>query len=174
VAITWDGRSADGAPLSTGQYVIRADSRGNDGHVVRSAGVGLQVVRTQRDTLPLPWPLPDSAFKPESAPGGSGLGPLVTGLAAAAAVVALPPLVASRGVGTGARYVVAGALGIAGFIGFPLQRRPRPLPENMAANQARRLAWQRQADSVRAENAARRQDVTLVIRASPWRPMAPP
>ena len=73
----------------------------------------------------------------------------------------------------GARFVVAGALGIGGAVGFPMQRRPHPLPENMAANQALRLAWERQADSVRTENAARRRNVELVIRGGVSRPARP-
>jgi hypothetical protein len=60
---------------------------------------------------------------------------------------------------------VAGALGVAGVAGLQVQRRPQPIPANIAANQALRLGWQRRADAVRAENAARRQEVRLVIRA---------
>ncbi len=172
--IAWDGRAADGTPVNTGQFLIRVDSHGTDGRIVRSVGVPLDVTQVPNDTLLSPPPLPDSAFKPESVAAGSGLGPLLTGLAAAVAVVALPSLVAGNANGMGERFVVAGALGIAGVVGFPLQRRPRPLPENIAANEALRLSWQRQADSVRAENAARLRSPTLVIRAQPWRLVASP
>jgi len=172
--IAWDGRSADGTPVGSGQYIVRVDSHGADGRVVRSVGVPLDVTLTQRDTLPWPAPLPASSLKPEHLPGGSGLGALLTGLAGAAAVVALPSVVAGSGGRMGARFAVAGVLGLAGVVGLPLARRPRPLPENIAANQALQLGWQRQADSVRAENAARRRSPVLVIHAAPWRPVKSP
>jgi len=172
--IPWDGRGADGQQVTAGRYLVRVDSRGADGRVIRTVELPLDVARVPRDTLALPPPLPDSAFKPESSPGGSGVGPLLTGLGGALAVIALPPVISAKAPGMGARFVVAGALGIAGAVGFPLQRRPHPLPENMAANQAMRLAWERQADSVRAENASRRRNVELVIRAGVSRPARSP
>ncbi len=174
VQVRWDGRTVDGTLADSGSYLLRVDSRGGDGRIVRSAGVPLDLVRLPRDTLPLPAPLPDSLFKPEHSPGRSGFVALMTGLAAAAAVVALPSVVAGRSGGSAERFVVAGALGAAGVVGYPLQRRPAPIPANIAANQALRLAWQRQADSVHAENAARVRDAALVIRAARWRPVATP
>ena len=172
--VSWDGRGADGLQVASGRYLVRVDSRGSDGRVIRTVEVPLDVAQVPRDTLPLPRPLPDSVFKPEASAGGSGVGPLLTGLGGALAVVALPPLISAKAPGMGARFVVAGALGIAGAVGFPLQRRPRPLPENMAANQAMRLAWERQADSVRTENALRRRSVELVIRAGVPHPARSP
>jgi hypothetical protein len=70
------------------------------------------------------------------------------------------------------RFVVSWALGTAGLFGLQSQRRPQPIPENIAANQALRLAWQRHADSVSTENAARRRNIGLTIRAGVWRPVA--
>ena len=171
--IAWDGRGSDGEPVAAGRYVVRVDSRGADGRVIRTAELSLEVAQVPRDTLPLPPPLPDAVFKPETSPGGSGLGALLTGLGGALAVVVLPPVISAKAPGMGARFVVAGALGIGGAVGFPMQRRPHPLPENMAANQALRLAWERQADSVRTENAARRRNVELVIRGGVSRPARP-
>ncbi len=173
VQVRWDGRTVDGALADSGSYLLRVDSYGADGRIVRSTGVPLDVARLQPDTLPLPLPPPDSLFRPERQPGRSGFGALIAGLAAAATVVALPAVVSSGG-GTGDRFVVAGALGIAGVVGFPLARRPAPIVENIAANQALRLAWRRQADSVHADNAARLRDAPLVIRAGAWRLVATP
>lgn len=170
--VSWDGRAADGSLADGGRYLLRVDSRGDDGKVVRSVGLPLDVVQVRRDTLPLPLPLADSLFKPEFRAGSTGYKALVTGLAAATAVVVLPPVLASKAGGMSERFVVAWSLGTAGLFGFQFQRRPQPIPESIAANQALRLAWQRQADSVSAENEARRRNVGLTIRAGVWRPVA--
>jgi hypothetical protein len=162
--VRWDGRGADGNPPDSGRYVLQVDSRGGDGRVVRSLALSLNLARARRDTLPLPGSLPDSLFMPEYAPGGSGLRALATGLAAAVAVTVLPSIVAGRSGPSGDRFLVAGGLSVAGILGLLAQRRPQPISENIAANRALRLSWQRQADSVRTANVARRQEVVLVIR----------
>jgi hypothetical protein len=172
--IPWDGRTADGTLVDGGQYQVRVDSRGSEGRIVRSVGLTLDVARVQRDTLPLPAPLADSLLRPEFRAGGTGYRALVTGLAAATAVVVLPPMVASQAGGMHERYVLAWALGTAGLFGLQFQRRPQAIPENIASNQALRLSWQRRADSVRAENAARMRNIGLDIRAGQWRPVAGP
>jgi hypothetical protein len=163
--VLWDGRDAAGNPPESGPYLLRVDSRGSAGRVVRSVALPLQVAVVRGDTLPLPSPPADSLFRPEHTAPGSGARALATGLAAAAVTVVLPSLVAGGSGAMGERFAVAGALGAAGVVGFQLQRRPLPIPENVAANRALRLGWQRQADSVRAQNAARRRDVRLDIRA---------
>jgi hypothetical protein len=170
--IAWDGRAADGTLADSGHYLVRVDARGPDGKVVRSVGLTLDVARVLRDTLPLPAPLADSLLQPEFRAGGRGYRALITGLAAATAVVVLPPVVASQAGGMHERYVLAWALGTAGLFGLQFQRRPQPIPENIASNQALRLAWQRRADSVLAENAARRRNIGLDIHAGAWRPVA--
>lgn len=170
--VPWDGRTATGTLADSGRYLVRVDSRGTDGRVARSVALSLDVTRVLRDTLPETAPLADSLLRPEFRPGGSGYRALVTGLAAATAVVALPPVLASQSGGMRERFVLAWALGTAGLYGLQFQRRPQPIPENLAANQALRLAWQRRADSVRAENEARRRNVGLDIRAGRWRPVA--
>jgi len=166
--LLWDARAADGAPLDSGHYELRVDSRADDGRVMRTVAVPLELTRAGVDTLPLPPPLPDSLFKPERMPGASGVRGLLTGLAAAAVVVALPSLVAGGG-GTGDRFAVAGTLGLAGVLALPFQGRPRPIRENIAANEALRRAWRQQADSVRAANVAIRRRAQLVILAGPPR-----
>ena len=167
--VLWDGRGDGGVPVEAGSYVLRVDSRGSTGRVVRSLEVPLDVAALRGDTLTLPPPPADSLFLPEHTAPGGGWNALATGLAAAVTVVVLPSLVAGGSSGMGERFAVAGALGVAGVAGFQLQHRPRPIPRNIAANQVLRLRWQRQADSVRVRNAARRQDARLVIRAGPAR-----
>jgi hypothetical protein len=172
--VLWDGRTAGGSPADSGHYVLRVDSHGSDGRVVRSVGLPLEVATLRGDSLAWPPPPADSLFKPEHAPGGNGRSALITGLVAAVAVVALPSLVARGSSGSADRFAVVGALGVAGILGFQNLRRPQPIPENIAANLALRLSWQRQVDSVRTENASRRQTGRLVIRAGPSRVLEAP
>jgi hypothetical protein len=167
--LLWDGRTDTGALVEGGSYQFEVDSRGTDGRVVRSLVVPLGVERVFLDTLPLPAP-PDALMLPEREAGRSGLRALLTGLLGAAVVVALPDVVASEsGGGMVERFAVAGALGSAGVATFLAQRRSIPIPANIAANQAVRLAWQAQVDVVHAANAAMRQEVHLVIRVRPAR-----
>jgi len=172
--LRWDGRAADGNPPDSGRYVLQVNSRGGDGRVVRSAMLSLDLTRVRRDTLLLPAPVPNSLLKPEQAPGGSGLRALATGLVAAVAVTVLPSLVAGRSSASADRFVVAGGLSVAGILGLRAQRRAQPIPENIAANRALQLAWQHQADSVHAENVARRQEVRILIRAGTSRVVEAP
>jgi hypothetical protein len=171
--LLWDGRTEGGAPVEGGLYQLRVDSRGPEGRVVRSLEVPLDVSRVRVDTLPLPPP-PDALLRPERAAGGKGVRALVTGLAGALAVVALPAVVAGGSGGMAERLAVAGAFGTAGLAAFQNQRRSQPIPENIAANQAVRLAWQQRAEAVRAANAARRQEVHLVVRAGTAHAVAGP
>jgi hypothetical protein len=163
--VLWDGRTATRELADSGSYVIRIDSRGNDGRVVRSVRVPLEVAQQRTDTLPLPPPPADSLFKPESTAPGNGRRPLATGVVAAVAVVALPLVVGGSGGGMPDRFALAGAFGLAAAVGFRLDHGPQPIPQNIAANQALRLSWERRVQAVRAENVVRRQQVRLVVRA---------
>ena len=167
--LRWDGRAPDGNPTDSGRYQLQVQSRGSDGRVVRSVLLPLDVARIRRDTLPLPLPLPDSLFKPERAPGSSGLRALAAGLVTALAVTVLPSLVASTASASALRFVVAGGLGLTGILESQAERRPHPITENTEANRALRLTWQRQADSLHAENVARQQEVRLRILAGAGR-----
>jgi hypothetical protein len=110
--------------------------------------------------------LPDSLLLPEQASRSTGIRPLATGLLASGAAIALPSLVADGTEPSGARFAVAGALGLVGIVGFvtepgKVQRR------HIAANVATRAEWQRRADSVRAENARRRDAARLMVWVGP-------
>jgi hypothetical protein len=172
--VRWDGRAADGIPADSGHYLLQVNSHGGDGRVVRALAVPLDVSRVRRDTLALPKPPDESLLKPESAPGTSGLRALVSGFVTALAVTVLPSLVASRASGSADRFVVVGGIGIATILGFRAERRPQPIAGNIAANQALHVAWQREADSVRAANVARRQEVRILIRAGASRVVGSP
>jgi hypothetical protein len=172
--VRWDGRAADGNPADSGHYQLEVDSRGADGRVVHSVALPLDVSRVRRDTLALPAPPDDSLLKPEQAPGTSGLRALVSGFVTATAVAVLPSLVAGRASASADRFVVAGGLSLAAILGFRAERRPQPIPANIAANRALQAAWQRQADSVHAQNVARRQEVRILIRVGAARVVGAP
>ncbi len=171
--VLWDGRDSAQVPADSGRYLLRVVSRGADGRPAGTVEVPLTITLRRPDTLPLPEPPAAHLLRPERAPGGSGLGALVAGLGSATAAVILPSLVGAADGASGIRFAVAGSLGAAAVVGFGSQRRPRAVPENIAANQALRLAWQRDVQRVRDQNAARLGQVALVIRASPPRRTSP-
>jgi hypothetical protein len=75
----------------------------------------------------------------------------------------LPALITGEGSGSGTRFVVASSLGITGVLGFLAQHPGRPLPRNVAANRSARESWQRQVDSMIAENSRRAAAVQLRV-----------
>jgi hypothetical protein len=162
--LLWAARRPDGSPLDSGSYQLRVQSRAEGGQVVRTVTVGLDLTRVVGDTAPFPPPPADSLLKPEGAPGGTGVRGLLAGLGGFLAVAVLPSFVAGHG-GTSNRFIVGGALGIAGLAAIPLRRRPQPIPANIAANDALRHAWRQQVDSVKTANAEVRREAPLLITA---------
>jgi hypothetical protein len=118
------------------------------------------------DTLALLPMLPDSLLLPEQVSLSAGIGSLTTGLVATGAAIALPSLVADGTKPSGARFAVAGALSLAGIVGFVTQP-GKVQRRHMAANTATRADWQRRADSVRTENARRRDAARLTVWVGP-------
>ena len=163
--LLWDGQDSTRAPAETGAYVLRVDSRGSDGRVVRSVEVPLDIQQSPGDTLPLPPAPADSLFRPERTKPNSGVRALASGLLVAAAAAALPTLISGKSDGMSSRFLVSGVLGVSAIVGFRLQRQPQLIPENAAANQALRLAWQRRVDEVHRANETRKQQVRLLVRA---------
>ena len=161
--LPWDANDSLGTAVANGRYVLRVMSRDDDGQTVRTVVVPLDIRTERRDTLPLPHPPADSLLLPEHSPGGGGTRSLVTGLLTAAAIVALPALVNSGGDASSTRFVVAGVASAAGIVGASHQRRPQPIPENIATNEALRLAWRRQVEFVHADNIARRRDTRVLV-----------
>jgi len=86
---------------------------------------------------------------------------------AAAAVIALPSIIARNSGGNDARFAVGAAVGAAGVVGFITQRPGRPLVQNIRANAPQRDAWMKRVETVKAENANRRATLRIVIRAEP-------
>ncbi len=178
VPITWDGTLGAGrAPgPAVGRYrlVVTSDS----GPSPLEVEVPLEVSRATVDSLLDPAPPPaasgDSAAEvPIPMPRASGppLGSLAVGLAAGAAAVALPAIVAPGARVTGARFVVGAALGVSAVVALFASRPHAAPPVEVAqagdTSEGLRAEWQRQVDSVRALNARRRAEAPLVIHALP-------
>ncbi|HET7789564.1 MAG TPA: hypothetical protein VFK78_02120 [Gemmatimonadales bacterium] len=134
--------------------VVAHDSGGD-----RTAFNGsLAVERVTPDTLPVPPPLPDSAFLPESAYGWTRQPrALFRGLGFGAAAAALAALGNEAGGGDGRAIAVGGVISVSGLIGYFKGRRgTHPIPANVKRNRDRRAAEQAARDSIAAVNLARR------------------
>lgn len=167
LAVTWDGFSAGGTPVSDGRYILRVAPRTEGPAGPPARQVALDIEQRASDTMPWP-PAPTApALVPERAPAGPAVRSLAAGFVAAAAAIALPSVVAHGSRGSDARFVVGAAIGTAGVVGFIAQRPGRPLAANIRANAPERDAWTRRLEAVKAENATRRASLRLVIRAAP-------
>jgi len=171
--VLWDGRDASGTAVDSGRVVLRVVSRTPQGRPGRTVEVPLDIRRAGQALLPLPPPPADSLLLPERTAGGNAVRSLLVGLGTAAFAAALPSLIGSGSDASGSRFAVAGAITLGGIVGARAAARPRPLPENIAANQRVRRAWQQQADQVRAENERRGAAVQLTIRAGAMRVVTP-
>jgi hypothetical protein len=165
--LRWDGRDSTGAPLGDGRYALVVTSRDPQGRTTRILRVPLQVVRVAPDTQPLPPPpgKGGGALLPERRPIGPALRAFAPAGLAGAAIAALPKLVAGNEGGTGGRLVVGGVVSIAGIYAFFRHHPGEPLPQNAAKNQVVRDQWRAERDRIGRENATRRGDLRLHVRA---------
>jgi hypothetical protein len=168
--IYWNGLDSAQVPVGAGRYFLTVESTGREGTVVRQLRVPLDVSTSSIDTLPLPARPADSLFLPEGTSGGPALQALLGGVVGGIAVALLPSAVASDTDLSAGRFVVGGAMTVAGVVGFFKQRGGQPIPQNIAANDAVRQEWQLRRDDIARQNAARRAEVDLEIRAG--RPVA--
>ncbi len=163
--VQWDALDAAGALPPVNRVLLRVASRAPTGELAGIVQIPLDVRQSRLDTLPWPLPPADGQLLPERATSGAAKRSLVGGLLLSGAVAALPALVGGTDTPSGPRLAVAGTIGLAGLVGSVLQRPGRPLAANMRANQALRDAWQRRVEATQADNARRRRDVRLVVRA---------
>lgn len=161
--VLWDGQDAQGTALGSARYFLRVESRDPSGRPVRVVRVPLEIRATEPDTLPQPV-LEDSAFLPERTPTERNVQALVGGLVGGIGLAVLPSLLASDSELSAGRFVLAGSVTLAGVVGFITQRGGRPIPANVAANEAVRQAWRADVDRVSQENARRQARVELSIR----------
>ncbi len=162
--VSWDGREASGAAGRPGRYLLRIASRGPSGNSEREVQIPLEVAHVPVDTLPWPDILTSRQLRPETVVKANGTRQVITGLVGAATVVLLPTL-AGATTPSSLRYGVAAGIGVAGMIGLATATRPRPVPENIAWNNARRAEWATEFERIKAENRARLATVRLKVRA---------
>ena len=150
LTLRWDGRDAAGAPVAPGEYRLTVLSHAPGGDVVRSVMVPLAITAAPADTLAFPAQLPDSLLLPERTSAAPGLAALGVGVFGVALRAILPQVVGAGGGGSGGRFVVSGAVGLAGIIGLVHHGLGHSLPANATANATRRDAWRRQAEAARS------------------------
>lgn len=163
--LQWDGQDANGRIVESGRFLLNVVSRNAEGRMVRLTRVPLDVDVRLRDTIPLPLHPSDSELLPESWDGKPSLEALVGGLSVGAAVLFLPAAVSPEANITGGRLAVAGAVSIAGIVGFVTRRPGQPIRENVIANEALRQSWRDSLEVVTQQNARLRSDVRAQIRA---------
>jgi len=163
--VPWDGLDAGGAPPPVNRVLLRVASRTPTGDLAGIVQLPLDLRLSRPDTLPWPPPPADTQFLPERVRSGAAKRALVGGALLSSAVAVLPAVVGGSETQSGPRIAVAGAIGVAGLLGYVLNRPGRPLATNVRANQALRDAWERRVATTTAENVRRRRDVRVVIRA---------
>ncbi len=140
-----------------GTYRLTLECSNPDGPAVRKL---LVFALELPDTLPHEPPIAPSQFLPESRPGAGSRTSLLRGVGFAALAAAVPVVLGNSVLFDGkmeSRALVVGiATGSAGVAGFFLGRAHPALPDNIAANQARRAAWEVRNQAIARTNAARR------------------
>jgi hypothetical protein len=164
LTLPWDGRGGDGTPVSPGRYRLILVSRSPAGAALRALLIPLEISGSRADTLPDPR-LADSLLLPERTSPVSGLLPLAAGAAGGGLIVLLPRIAGAGPDGGGGRFMVVGALGLAGIAGLVHHGLGRPIPANVAANTAVRRTWREAFDRVQQENARLRSFSPVVIQA---------
>lgn len=165
--VHWDGLDSAGTPVSPGTFLLSATSRGADLHPIRTVRVQLDVSLILPQMLPVPPPPADSLYLPEQVVRHGSGSSLAAGLVDAALVALLPSVIASGTHPSDARFVIAAGVAVAGIAGFVAHHGSRPLPDNIAANQRLKQAWQRRVDAAAQANAARRREPGLAIHVGP-------
>jgi hypothetical protein len=126
--------------------------------------IPLEISAARADSLPTPR-LADSLLLPERTSRTPGLLALGSGVMGGGLIVLLPRIAGAGPDGGGGRFVVVGALGLAGIAGLVHHGLGRPIPENVAANAEVRRTWRDGFERVRQENARLRSFAPVVIQA---------
>jgi hypothetical protein len=161
--IVWGGLDSAGVAVGDGRYFLTIESSGSSGAPERLVQVPLDIVARPLDTLPHPPPPADSLFLPERALSGPGFESLIGGLAGGIGIALLPSSVAPGAELSAGRLAVAGAVTVAGVVGFFRRRPGRIIPANVAVNETLRQDWRERVDAVVRQNITRRNEPILEI-----------
>ena len=168
LVLRWNGLDSSGTRAPPpGRYAITISSFDRQGRVARMLRVPLQLVQAfgRVDTLPHPAPPADSLLRRERQSMGPALRAFAPGALAGVAIAVLPGVVAGGEDASGGRFVVGGAVTIAGIAAALSHHPGRSIPANVAHNDTLRAAWRREVDDVTRRNAARVREAMLGIRA---------
>ncbi len=164
LALRWNGRDSLGVLADSGSYLLTVRSSGPDGSLVRIVQLPLELTIRRPDTLVHPV-LPAESLLVEVEERHRSPVVVAAGLLSGAAIALLPAAVAPEADLSGAQYAVGGAVSLSGLLSFFALPTQRTIRENRAANEAFRARWQVGVDRILRENAARRADIRVVIRA---------
>jgi len=162
--VEWDGRDSAAVPVTAARYYLRVASLAASGEPVRIVRVPLEISTSSPDTAAQPA-RPDSLLLQERTPLGRKPEALIGGVLAGIGLAALPSVIGSDAELSAGRFVLAGSVTVAGVVGFLTQRGGKPIPANIAANDAVLQQWRTQADLVAQENQRLRATVDLSITA---------
>jgi len=163
LTVRWDGLDSAGTNPARGRFQLVVVSRNAQGQPLRRVQLALEATARIPDSLPHPKNPTGAQILPERQPANRAWRALLGGMVAAGAAALLPTVIAGESSGSSTRFVVAGALGVTGVVGFLVQRPGRPIPRNVATNRATRDAWQRQVTAAVEENRRRAANVQLRI-----------
>jgi len=162
--VEWDGRDSAAVPVTAARYYLRVASLDTSGEPVRVVRVPLEIRAVSADTVAHPA-RPDSLLLSERTPRGRKPEALIGGVLAGIGLATLPAVIGSDAELSAGRFVLAGSVTLAGVVAFLTQRGGKPIPANIAANEAVLQQWRAQADLVAQENQRLRATVDLSITA---------
>jgi hypothetical protein len=160
LSVRWDGAGARDATLASGLYVWSFASLSGDGRIRRVLDIPVRLERSSVGSQTLP---PRPTLLPERSPLRPALVRLGLGLGAATLSWFVMPAFTDR---DGPRVALAVAFSAAGIIGFFEKRPGKPLPQNVAANQAALEAWDAEVRRVTAANQGRRPGPRIILETS--------
>jgi len=166
IDVRWNGLDASGSAPPDGRYAIVVQPTARER---RSSGdswslrLPIELARPAVDTTPLPPAPPDSLLRPERGDTKDAMRALLPGIAAGAAIVILPKVVASDHA-SNARLFIGGSVAIAGVAAFLSHHPGQGIPENEQYNRNLRETWRRNAAEVSRRNADRVRGAKLIIR----------
>jgi len=158
--VNWDGAGQNGTRLASGLYVWSFASLDARGRVQRIVDVPVRLEQVSVDALDLP---PRPALLPERRSTGTALIPLGVGLGAAAVTWIVMPVITDN---QAPRIAISLALTAGGIVGFVEQRPGKPIPQNVAANQAALARWQADVDRVTQAQGRQRPGPRIILETS--------